>query len=205
MKKLSVAGSALVAITACSCSVTLVTFTLGGDASIDTMEGQPDFSGDASIDTMGGGQPDGRPSDAAMATPYKGTIAQTLLAAFGGTPYCNYTITLKQLEIDLEILSSGQVTTGRVQDLNVEGTDATCPDGPIPPTIANYTLTSATPASGGTMLAFQGAPGNAPTVSLSALLTPSGTAYTVILSFHRIDQSPPLDWSVIVTLPLAPQ
>jgi hypothetical protein len=112
MKKLSIAGSALVAITACSCSVTPVTFTLGRDASIDTF----------------GGQPDGRLSDAAMATPYKGTIAQTPLVAFGGTPYCNYTITLKQLEINLDILSSGQVTTGQVKDLNVEGTDATCPN-----------------------------------------------------------------------------
>jgi hypothetical protein len=189
MKKLSVAGSVLVAITACSCSVTPVTFILGGDASSDTM----------------GGQPDGQPSDAAMATLYKGTIAQTLLVAFGGTPYCNYTITLKQLEINLDILSSGQVTTGRVQDLNVEGTDATCPDVPIPPKIANYTLTSATPASGSTMLTFQGAVDNAPAVSLLALLTGSGMAYTAMLSFHRIDQSPPLDWSVTATLSLAPQ
>jgi hypothetical protein len=66
-------------------------------------------------------------------------------------------------------------------------------------------LTSATPASGGTMLAFQGAAGNVPTVSLSALLTGSGTAYTAMLSFHRIDQAPPLDWSVTATLSLAPQ
>src|SRR3954469_14462100 len=49
-------------------------------------------------------------------------------AMFGGTGtastpplvFCNYTITLRQLDVRLTILPSGQVTSGQVQDLNVE-------------------------------------------------------------------------------------
>jgi hypothetical protein len=42
--------------------------------------------------------------DAAIATPYAGALSQTTAVMFGGTPYCNYTITLKQIAIDLDIL-----------------------------------------------------------------------------------------------------
>jgi hypothetical protein len=131
-----------------------------------------------------------------MTIPFRGTLAQTPAVAFGGAPYCNYTITLKQLEIDLDLLPSGQVTTGRVQALNVEATDANCPYLPIPPNIASYTLQSAVPAGTATRLTFQGATGNVPAASLS----PSGGAYSAMLTFHRTDQGPPFDWIVNATL-----
>lgn len=150
-----------------------------------------------------GGQPDSnRPPDAAMGIPFKGTMAQTPVVPFGGTPYCNYTITLKQIEIDLDILTSGQVTTGGVQALNVEGTDANCPYPPAPAAIANYTLQSSVPNGTATRLTFQGATGNAPAASLVANLSSVGTGYSAMLTFHRTDQGPPLDWIVNTTLTL---
>lgn len=158
----------------------------------------------------GTGQPDGNrpPTDGPMAIPFKGTMAQTTPVAFGGTfnniPYCNYTITLRQLEIDLGILTSGQVTTGRVQALNVEATDATCTQPVIPANIASYTLQSATPSGNTIRLVFQGAAGNAPAASLIATLTPSGAAYSAALTFHRTDLGPPFDWIVNATLSVVP-
>jgi hypothetical protein len=125
--------------------------------------------------------------------------------AFGGAPYCNYTITLKQLEVDLGILASGQVSTGRVQALNVEGTDANCPYMPIPPTIANYTLQSATPNGNATKLTFQGDPGNVPAASLVVNLSRSGSTYSAMLTFHRVDQPAPFDWTVNATVAVSPQ
>src|SRR4029079_3707263 len=80
--------------------------------------------------------------DAAIATPYAGALSQTTAVMFGGTPYCNYTITLKQIAIDLDILPTGRPSSGHVQALNVEATDATCPNPVFPPTIAHHTLRS---------------------------------------------------------------
>jgi hypothetical protein len=145
------------------------------------------------------------PVDAVPPAPYKGTQAETSPAMFGGTPYCNYTITLKQIEIDLSMLPSKQASSGRVQALNVEGTDASCPNGVIPPTIANYTLSASAPSSGGTTLTFQGAPDNQPQASLVANLTPTGTQYTAVLTFHRTDQIPQLNWTVQTTIVVSPQ
>lgn len=154
----------------------------------------------------GGSTPDGaRTPDAAMARTYQGSIGQTPAVPFGGAPYCNYTITLKQLELDLDIMPAGPVVSGRVQDLNVEGTDASCPNGVIPASLAHYTLQSAVASGTTTQLIFLGAPDNVPAVSLTADLSPTTSAYSAVLHFHRTDQDPPLDWAVTVTLPLAPQ
>lgn len=139
---------------------------------------------------------------------YKGTMAQTPAMPFGGSPFCSYTITLQQLDVELGILpSSKQVTTGRIQDLNVEAVVATtppCPYGPAPPSIANYTLATATPSASGMTLTFQGDPTNAPVVSLGVELSSAGSVYQARLGFLRTDVMPPLNWSVLVTVPLSP-
>src|SRR4051812_35859649 len=120
---------------------------------------------------------------------YKATMAQTPATPFGGAPYCSYTIVLKQLAVEFGILpSSKQVATGRVQDLNVEAvvpTTPPCPDGPLPPSIAIYTLASATPGASGTTLTFKGDPANAPVVTLGGELTSAGSVYQVRLGFQR--------------------
>lgn len=142
--------------------------------------------------------------DGAKATPYKGMLSATPALTFGGPPFCLYTITLQQLEVDLDVLPSGQASSGQVQALNVEGKDAACPNGVIPPTIASYTLSASTMGASGTMLTFQGAAANNPPVSLVAVLTPTGAQYTAVLTFHRTNQMTPLDWTVQTTIVLSP-
>ncbi len=79
----------------------------------------------------GGMPPDAAPAvDAPDMTPpttYHAMLAQTDPVAFGGGGFCNYTITLKQLDVAIAIQPSGHVSSATVQDLNVEGTDAMCP------------------------------------------------------------------------------
>lgn len=75
----------------------------------------------------------------------------------------------------------------------------------IPASLAHYTLQSAVASGTTTQLIFLGAPDNVPAVSLTADLSPTTSAYSAVLHFHRTDQDPPLDWAVTVTLPLAPQ
>ena len=152
------------------------------------------------------------PGDGSVAEPptmYKATMTQTPATPFGGSPYCSYTITLKQLDVEIGILpSSRQAVSGHVQDLNVEAvvpTTPPCPYTAADPTIANYTLASASPSASGMTLMFQGAPANAPMVSLGVELSSVGPVYQAKLGFQRTDEPAPLNWSVIVTLMLAPQ
>src|SRR5262245_8418731 len=150
--------------------------------------------------------------DATPARPYKGTLDQTPPVQFGGTPYCKYTITLKQIAVEIAILPGGQVTSGRVQALNVEAvvvsTTPNCPATTpvIPANVATYTFQSAKPSSGGMQLTFKGASTNNPGVDLTVDLATVGTAVQARLGFHRYDQPPPLDWSVVTgALSLSPQ
>jgi hypothetical protein len=167
-------------------------------------------AGKPGIDAAGDGPPDGavdgRLPDGPVTTAHRGTLAQTSPATFGGAPFCVYTETLKQLQLDLDLLPSGQAVSGRMQALNVEGNDpAQCPNGVIPATIANYTLESAIPNGAAFKLTFRGVAGNNPTVSLVGNLTRTGATYSAMLTFHRIDQPAPLDWTVVTTLSLSPR
>jgi hypothetical protein len=145
--------------------------------------------------------------DAAVPLTWTGLQMQTMPSTFGGTPYCMYTITLDELELDLDLLPDGTPTSGHVQDVNVEAvvvsTTPDCPSttGVIPPNTATYTLQ---PATSKTHLTFAGATTNDPLADLIVDLTPldAGTL-DAQLTFHRSDQMPPLDWTVITTITLA--
>jgi len=150
--------------------------------------------------------------DAPTARTYKGSMDMVPPVTFGGLPYCTYTITLKQLQVELGILpSSGKAVSGRVQDLNVEAViPSTTPNCPadlevILPNIATYTLQAANPSSNGQTLTFTGAAGNMPPADLTVELSSVGSAYQARLGFHRNNQGPPLDWSVIATVSLSVQ
>jgi hypothetical protein len=155
----------------------------------------------------------------APARTYHGAMTQTPPVTFGGTPttggtpFCMYTITLKSLDVELAISPSGQVTSGRVQDLNVEDvvpstTPVVCgpSTGMIPPNIATYTFMSATPSGNVLALMFRAGTTNEPVATLVGSLSSVGNGYLVALSFHRIDATDAvLNWTVATTLTLAPQ
>jgi hypothetical protein len=150
--------------------------------------------------------------DAASDLPitYQASLAATDPVTFGGPVtghnYCFYTITLKQLSLELAITPSGSVRSGRVQALNSEATTADCDQGTIPENIATYTFVSAAPSGSGMTLTFQGAAANMPPASLAVELSTAGTAHQARLRFHRLGVDPPLDWSVVTpSLSLSPQ
>jgi hypothetical protein len=150
-----------------------------------------------------------QPGDVPAAT-FGGTAA-------GGTIYCKYTITLRQLDVQLTILPSGQVTSGRVQDLNVEAVVPSMPPTtpfvctatnpvPIAPNIAMYQLATATTGTGGLTLTFQGGASNMPPASLVIELTKVSSLYSAKLTFQRNDDVDAVfKWKVTTTVPLAPQ
>jgi len=138
-------------------------------------------------------------------TTYKGHIEMTPPVDFGGLPFCDYTMTLQQVDIELMIEASGAVRSGKVQDLNLEAvvlSDPPCPVGPIPPKIASYTFVSASPGTDGTTLTFAAAPTNEPDVEVTATLTSAGAVKTAKLGFQRINVDDVLAWTIAATATL---
>lgn len=141
-------------------------------------------------------------ADAALPQPtiaYHGTLAATAPVAFGGGMFCNYTITLKQLDIVVS-MQSVNVAAATVQALDVESTDTACPYTVMPPALQKYTLETAKPTPTGSTMTLSGDPANATAVALD-VNTMSTTAAQ--LTFHRTDQTGALAWTVTATVPLA--
>ena len=139
---------------------------------------------------------------------YKAYLDPVPPANFGSgadNTHCAYTMTLKQLSVELDIRPSGEVTAGTVQNLNVEAVIQPCVYAPAPTVIANYAFQAATATPTGQTVTFLGATNNQTKVNLSMTLTPGTSVYTAVLTFHRTDQGPPLDWNVVVPLTLRPQ
>lgn len=174
------------------------------------------------------GQVTDKPADAAVdvapgAVTWRNQPADVPAMMFGGasatgTQYCKYTITLKQLDVQLAILPSGQVTSGHVQDLNVEAVVPSMPPatpfvcsatdpGSIPANIAMYQLATSTAGTGSQTLTFQGGASNMPPATLVINLTKVGSLYSATLMFQRNDGLDPVfEWMVTAAMiPLAPQ
>lgn len=147
----------------------------------------------------------GKPADAGTpgaSKTYRGTLDMSQTVPFGGVVYCAYSITLRQIDVQITMRPSGEVTGAAVQALNVEATVGTCPYPPSPPSIANYTLGTAKMIPNGSMLTLTGDPANSPMVALDITTTTSGTKQEAMLSFLRTDQTGELAWNVVVTVPL---
>jgi hypothetical protein len=141
----------------------------------------------------------------AGATTYKGTLDTTKAVAFGGDPFCEYTMTLKDIEIEIAALESGEVIGAAVKDLAMEGTVPPCPHPPMAPSMQRFALTTVTKTASGATLAFEGASANRPETSLVIDLTRVGVTFEASAGWKRTDQTPPLVWEVRAKLTLAAQ
>lgn len=146
-------------------------------------------------------------------TTYRGTLAMSPTVAFGGNGgvgmnFCNYTIKLSQIELELNLLTTGEVKGGSSQALAVEtviaSTTPACTAGPgIPANIHKFTFKSATPVTGGYMVLMDGDPANAPTSTLAFTITPAAGAFTAAARWTRTGTSfPVLVWNVTSNLTL---
>jgi len=171
--------------------------------------------------TVSGRSADASVDGVASAVTWRNQPADVPMLTFGGTdalgtPHCKYTITMKQLDVQLAILPSGQVTSGRVQDLNVEAVVLSMPPTtpfvctatnpmPIAANIATYDLATTAAGTGGLTLTFQGGASNMPPAALVIDLTKVGSLYSAKLTFQRNDGLDPVfEWMVATTVPLAP-
>lgn len=127
---------------------------------------------------------------------YEGTLATTATVPFGGSGYCQYEMTLKDVAIQIEFLASGDVGQAIVRDLAVEKTVASCPYPPMDPAIQDFTVKSSAVTTTGTRVEFTGAKSNRPDTSLVVDLVQVGAGYEATATWKRVDQQPPLAWTV---------
>jgi hypothetical protein len=148
---------------------------------------------------------DGPVDGAPMPTTYRGRVDETSPPVMFGQPptTCSWKMTLRDLEIDLGILPSGQVANGQVHALYHEELADLCSDPAAPPSIIDYTFTASVPASGGMTLTFQEEVGDSPGASLSALLTSAGSGYQMQLSFERTDLPARYKWMLVTSAVLS--
>ena len=184
-------------------------------SSTDDGNGPPPLSTESSS-TRDAGRRDGSSAPDAMAaaeasagaTTYKGTLDTTKAVSFGGDPYCAYAMTLKDIEIEIAALESGDIIGAAVKNLAVEETpptDPPCPHQPMAPSMQRFALTTVTKTASGATLAFEGASTNRPETSLVIDLTKVGVTYEASAGWKRTDQTPPLVWEVRAKLTLTAQ
>jgi|GEM_PF-5583584 len=136
---------------------------------------------------------------------WTGTLAQTAPADFGGSPYCKYRMTLKQIAVDVTMKANGEVAAATVTNATFEETVPPCPNPPMKPTTQEFTFASATKlAGGGVHVNFAGVAANEPETSLvlEGPLDGKGPSAVVALEWHRTDFGAPLDWRVTTKVTL---
>lgn len=135
---------------------------------------------------------------------YTTRVEMTPEVTFGGPAgqFCVFTMSLQQMTIDLNVRPTGEVISGRVQNINVEGLIGGCSAPANRPVIAVYDFQSFTPTAAGANIVFKGADANETKVDLIGTVSRNGNGYNAVLTFHRVDLPPPLDWTVVVTAPM---
>ncbi len=137
---------------------------------------------------------------------YQGALAMSPASMFGGmgTYVCVYSITLRQIQLNLTTSTTGQVTGGTAQNTTDEKVvnTADCPFTPALPTTQKFTFKSATPVGASTMIVMEGDAANSPKTTLAITLSPTGTGYTAGARWVRTDQVAELTWTVTANIPV---
>jgi hypothetical protein len=125
---------------------------------------------------------------------WTGTVGLVGPIPFGGAPYCNYQVSLQNLQMVLTL--SANSYSSSVQCLVVEESLNGCPHPPNPPNTHHYTAASAniTKTGNNIHIVYSPNPLNNPQCSLFFDGIISGNSIFGDLTFHRADQLPPLDW-----------
>ena len=195
--------------------VTVNTATEGGDVPIDGIAAvswtPPDVPGTYTMTASGPAT--GGPIVFTVTVPVRAAFQAWVGGAagqsagpvtFGGPPFCLYTVQFTNMNVALNLNTTGGGTAG-VTGTQVEQL-ATPPCGdiqPAPPHNDQYTSTSVT-RNGSQISATLVPVGN----FIAASLTFSGTMSTDeqsvsgTLTWHRTDQGPPLDWTVVAPITL---
>ena len=138
---------------------------------------------------------------------YRGTLATTASMAFGGDPYCNYSVALKSVEIDLVLRTTDELSAMAIEDTMTESIVGTCPYEPSPPNRQQFTHDNgrAVPVNGDGKAEplLSGIASNQPMTAATAVVTVARDGLVQATArWERTDQGPPLKWIISTPSPV---
>ncbi len=139
---------------------------------------------------------------------YTGRLATTAEFPFGGPPYCNYTVRLRDVEADVVFRDASLVVAMTLDDTTVEATVGSCrfpPAMPSPQVFEHRGGPWGVNLDGKIRPVLSGLDANRPKTAVSAEVSaPAAAGVEVSLRWARTDQDPTLTWIVTASLPLTP-
>jgi hypothetical protein len=155
--------------------------------------------------------PDAAPPDEMVTAPstgierFVGKLATSQTDPFGGSPYCNYTMTLKNIVVDATMHPDDGLVTMLVTNTTKEAVVGSCPYGPSPDGKQAFDH-KAGPVLPDTQDAYipvlAGAAVNNPKADVTATLWNDKAQLLANVHWHRTDQGPPLDWKIDTLTPI---
>ncbi len=139
---------------------------------------------------------------------YTGQLAMTSTVRFGGSPYCEYSVTLRSIVLDVTLHPTRGLTTMSIADTVDEAIVGTCPFPPAADSRQFFAFqgAQAANAAGAFVPTMQGQPSNSPMTEATVLVTPrTETVVDASVRWERTDQGPPLKWVVTTSSPVALQ
>lgn len=165
------------------------TTTSGGDAGAAPIPA-PTPTDAGTVIVNPGALPPRAPTDVV----WTGTMGK-MVAPFGGSPYCQYTVTFDEVRVTMTVDPSGRTKSAEVRAKFSETTTTDCPNGTIPTHEQTYLHLPSDAGAGS--LALVGLASNEPRAMGSLTIgDENDDALTVTLRIGRIDQPAPLDWTV---------
>ena len=138
---------------------------------------------------------------------YSARLATTPSVPFGGPPYCNYSVRLSDVRLDVMMNATDGLSSMLVADTMNEATVGMCSFAPAPSSRQGFAyLGVPRPADpdGAFTPMLQGLPANAPKTALAVSITRgSAEALSATVSWSRTDQTAPLEWTVATQSPIA--
>lgn len=160
-------------------------------------------------------EPDAGRSDGPQpgTTGYQGKLASSPTVNFGGNGgtgmnFCNYSIVLSQIDVNLDISTTGEIKGGSSLALATETKLATpgldCSGSGIPANIHKFTYTSSSPITGGNgyTVKMKADAANEPQTELLLTVVPSAGAFSAAAKWTRLNAYPILTWVVNANLTL---
>lgn len=137
---------------------------------------------------------------------FAGRVATTPTVPFGGPPYCNYSMRLTDVRLDVTMHATDGLASMLVADTTNEATVGTCMYAPSPMSRQGFAylgIPRPPDTNGAFTPMLQGLPTNSPKTAITVNVTrPAPDALTTTVRWVRTDQAAPLAWTVMTTSPV---
>lgn len=136
-----------------------------------------------------------------------GTVPASPRVLFGGSPYCDYAVTIESIAVEVVMRGADALASAVVRGDRIEEALNNCPNPPAPPDrlVLDHRAGEVSPDAGGRFVpTLTGVATNSPIVDGALVVTRSDAgAVSATMRWTRTDQGPPLVWTVALASPVA--